>query len=152
VSYNGSCGDGSIRRERAGATATGGCAILGTQSTPAITSVAELPPNAAGASAATLAWAQGTWTGGWVSSVVSAYGQGNPASGPGQGVSIWDLDNEPAWWDAVHRDVHPVPSMYDEVTQGGIGRRWRSRRGSDGAGERAGDRLLVELFLFEEGH
>ncbi len=36
-------------------------------------------------------------------------------------MSIWDLDNEPAWWDAVHRDVHPVASTYDEVTNGGIG-------------------------------
>jgi hypothetical protein len=121
VSYNGSCGDGEYPAGTGGCTATGGCAILGTDSTPAITSVAELPPTPPAASGATLAWAQGTWTGGWVSSVVSAYGQGNPASGPGQGVSIWDLDNEPAWWDAVHRDVHPVPSTYDEVTQGGIG-------------------------------
>jgi hypothetical protein len=36
-------------------------------------------------------------------------------------VAIWDLDNEPAWWDALHRDVHPVASTYDEVTNGGIG-------------------------------
>ena len=35
-------------------------------------------------------------------------------------MAIWDLDNEPAWWDAVHRDVHPTPSTYDEVTWGGI--------------------------------
>ena len=32
------------------------------------------------------------------------------------GVYAYDLDNEPAWWDAVHRDVHPVASTYDEVT------------------------------------
>ena len=121
VSYNGNCGDGEYAEGNGGCTATGGCAILGSQSTPAITSVAEAAPTPPGAGAATLSWAQGTWTGGWVSSVVSAYGQGNPASGAGQGVSIWDLDNEPAWWDAVHRDVHPVPSTYDEVTQGGIG-------------------------------
>jgi len=121
VSYNGSCGDGEYPAGTGGCTATGGCSILGTTTTPAITSVAEPPPTPPAASAATLAWAKGTWTGGWVSSVVSAYGPGNPASGPGQGVSIWDLDNEPAWWDAVHRDVHPVPSTYDEVTQGGIG-------------------------------
>ena len=44
-----------------------------------------------------------------------------PTSGAGKGVAIWDLDNEPTWWDAVHRDVHPSPSTYDEVTNGGIG-------------------------------
>ena len=121
VSYNGSCGDGEYANGMGGCTTTGGCAILGTDSTPAITSVAAAAPTPPAAGAATLTWAKGTWSGGWVSSVVSAYGQGNPASGPGQGVSIWDLDNEPAWWDAVHRDVHPVPSTYDEVTQGGIG-------------------------------
>jgi hypothetical protein len=34
---------------------------------------------------------------------------------------MWDLDNEPTWWDAVHRDVHPVAFTYDEVTNNGIG-------------------------------
>jgi hypothetical protein len=121
VSYAGNCGDGMYPEGTQGCTATGGCSILGTASTPAITSVAEAPPAPPGASGATLSWAQGTWTGGWVQSLVSAYGPGNPASGVGKGVAIWDLDNEPAWWDAVHRDVHPVPSTYDEVTQGGIG-------------------------------
>jgi hypothetical protein len=33
----------------------------------------------------------------------------------------WDLDNEHTWWDAVHRDVHPNPFTYDEVTTLGIG-------------------------------
>jgi hypothetical protein len=47
----------------------------------------------------------------------SSYGNG----ASGKGVAIWDLDNEPTWWDAVHRDVHPVPFTYDEVTNGGIG-------------------------------
>ncbi len=36
------------------------------------------------------------------------------------GVAIYDLDNEPTWWDAVHRDVHPLPFTYDEVTNNGI--------------------------------
>ncbi len=49
------------------------------------------------------------------------FGSGNPPSGTGTGVSIYDLDNEPSWWDAVHRDVHPAASTYDEVTNGGIG-------------------------------
>ena len=42
---------------------------------------------------------------------------GNAASG---GIDIYELDNEPAWWDGVHRDVHPVASTYDEVTNNGI--------------------------------
>jgi hypothetical protein len=121
ASYAGNCGDGMYPMGTQGCTATGGCEILGTETTPALTSVAEAPPVPPGASGATLSWAQGTWTGGWVQSLVSAYGPGNPASGVGKGVAIWDLDNEPAWWDAVHRDVHPEPSTYDEVTQGGIG-------------------------------
>jgi hypothetical protein len=36
------------------------------------------------------------------------------------GVAIYDLDNEPSWWDAEHRDVHPDPFTYDEVTNNGI--------------------------------
>ncbi len=36
-------------------------------------------------------------------------------------MAVWDLDNEPTWWDAVHRDVHPVAFTYDEVTNNGIG-------------------------------
>jgi hypothetical protein len=121
MSYNGSCGDGYYPMGTQGCTEMAGCPIFGTDSTPAITSVAEPPPAPPAASAATLAWAQSTWTGGWVNSVVTADGPGNPTTGTGKGVAIWDLDNEPAWWDAVHRDVHPKPSTYDEVTQGGIG-------------------------------
>ncbi len=56
-----------------------------------------------------------SWTGQWVSYLVSKFG--NAANG---GVAIYDLDNEPSWWDAVHRDVHPVPFTYDEVTNNGI--------------------------------
>jgi len=121
ASYNGNCGNGVYPDGTQGCTQSGGCDILGTASTPAITSVAELPPAPPAASAATLAWAQETWTGGWVNSIVGAFGPGNPTTGAGKGVAMWDLDNEPAWWDAVHRDVHPKPSTYDEVTQGGIG-------------------------------
>jgi len=121
VSYNGNCGDGMYPQGTQSCTQAAGCAIFGGTSTPAITSVAEPPPAPPAAGGATLAWAQGTWTGGWVNSVVGAFGPGNPTTGAGKGVAIWDLDNEPAWWDAVHRDVHPKPSTYDEVTQGGIG-------------------------------
>ncbi|HLY66046.1 MAG TPA: glycoside hydrolase family 44 protein [Chloroflexota bacterium] len=49
-----------------------------------------------------------------MNSIVTSGAYGNAASG--KGVALWDLDNEPAWWDAVHRDVHPAPSTYDEVT------------------------------------
>ncbi len=56
-----------------------------------------------------------SWAGNWVSYLVNKFG--TAANG---GVAIFDLDNEPAWWDAVHRDVHPLPSTYDEVTNNGI--------------------------------
>lgn len=55
------------------------------------------------------------FTKGWLQYLTGKFG--NAASG---GVSIFELDNEPAWWDAVHRDVHPVASTYDEVTNNGI--------------------------------
>ncbi|MDR3771991.1 MAG: glycoside hydrolase family 44 protein, partial [Terracidiphilus sp.] len=55
------------------------------------------------------------WAGDWVAYLVSKFG--TAANG---GVYAYDLDNEPAWWDAVHRDVHPVASTYDEVTNNGI--------------------------------
>jgi hypothetical protein len=41
-------------------------------------------------------------------------------AGSGKGVAIYDLDNEPPWWDGEHRDVHPLPFTYDEVTNNGI--------------------------------
>ena len=56
-----------------------------------------------------------SFAGSWVSYLVSKFG--TAASG---GVAIYDLDNEPTWWDAVHRDVHPLPSTYDEVTNNGL--------------------------------
>ena len=36
------------------------------------------------------------------------------------GVAIYDLDNEPEWWAGVHRDVHPTPMSYDELTNKGL--------------------------------
>lgn len=57
----------------------------------------------------------GTWATNWVTFLVGKFG--TAASG---GVAVYDLDNEPSWWDAVHRDVHPVPFTYDEVTNNGI--------------------------------
>jgi hypothetical protein len=56
-----------------------------------------------------------SWAGNWVSYLVNKFG--SAATG---GVAVYDLDNEPAWWDAVHRDVHPLPSTYDEVTNNGM--------------------------------
>jgi hypothetical protein len=56
-----------------------------------------------------------SFVGGWVQYLVGKFG--TAANG---GVAIYDLDNEPAWWDAVHIDVHPAASTYDEVTNNGI--------------------------------
>jgi hypothetical protein len=55
------------------------------------------------------------WAGNWVTSLVGKFG--TAANG---GVAIYDLDNEPSWWDTEHRDVHPAPFTYDEVTENGI--------------------------------
>jgi hypothetical protein len=120
------CGNGMYPNGTNGCTNSGGCDITIPSSQQAafaaVTSNAEPPPTTSAGTlpapaSANLAWAKGTWQGGWVNSVVASNGTG----ASDKGVAIWDMDNEPAWWDAVHRDVHPVPSTYDEVTQGGIG-------------------------------
>jgi len=56
-----------------------------------------------------------SWTSDWVKYLVGRFG--NAGSG---GVAIYSLDNEPTWWDKVHRDVHPLPFSYDEVTENGL--------------------------------
>ncbi len=56
-----------------------------------------------------------SWTEEWVKYLVAKFG--NAAHG---GVAIYSLDNEPTWWDLNHRDVHPLPFTYDEVTDNGI--------------------------------
>ncbi len=56
-----------------------------------------------------------TFVGGWVSYLVKKFGPA--ASG---GVAIYELDNEPEFWDGVHRDVHPAYMTYDEVTNKGL--------------------------------
>jgi hypothetical protein len=56
-----------------------------------------------------------SWAGSWVTYLVGEFG--TAANG---GVAIYDLDNEPSWWDATQRDVHPLPFTYDEVTNNGI--------------------------------
>jgi hypothetical protein len=107
-SYNGICGDGINN---------GGTDLVGNNTIAAITSMPEPPPTPPAAGTAV----GSSWVGNWVTSLVSQYGQGNPATGTGKGVAHWDLDNEPEYWSAVHRDVHPLPMTYDEVTNGGIG-------------------------------
>jgi hypothetical protein len=56
-----------------------------------------------------------SWAGAWVTYLVGKFG--TAANG---GVAIYDLDNEPSWWDATQRDVHPNPFTYDEVTTNGM--------------------------------
>ena len=56
-----------------------------------------------------------SWTADWVKYLVGRFG--NAASG---GVAIYALDNEPTWWNKMHRDVHPLPFSYDEVTGKGL--------------------------------
>ncbi len=122
-SFESGCGNGVL---------TGGTDLNGNSGTspsqiPNITSFSEPPPNitstttpAPGSSSSTLmTWADATWSGSWVNSLVTNPSYGDGASG--KGVAIWDLDNEPTWWDAVHRDVHPSPFTYDEVTDNGLG-------------------------------
>ena len=108
-SYNGVCGNGID---------SDGTNLVGNSTIAAITSTPEPPPAppAAGTPVGS------SWVGDWVSSLVTQFGPGNPTTGSGgTGVAHWDLDNEPEFWSAVHRDVHPVPMTYDEVTNGGIG-------------------------------
>ncbi len=130
ASTNGVCGNGTDPDGVNGCTMMGGCSLngdsgpngaAGATAFAEVTSIPVPPPTPPPANQVNLAWAQGTWAGGWVNALVTKFGPGNPANGNGSGVSFYDLDNEPAWWDAVHKDVHPNPSSYDEVTNGGIG-------------------------------
>ena len=91
------CGDGLYPNGVSGCTNANGCNITGVASTATSTAV------------------DASWTQGWVTYLVSKFG--TAANG---GVAVYDLDNEPSWWDAVHRDVHPAPFTYDEVTNNGI--------------------------------
>ena len=116
------CGNGIYPQGVNGCTTSGGCDLFGNSTTQAYTSVSEPAPSILTAPApgsVTSTWADSTWSGSWVNSLVTNPSYGNGASG--KGVAMWDLDNEPTWWDAVHRDVHPVAFTYDEVTNNGIG-------------------------------
>jgi hypothetical protein len=93
------CGNGVYPDGVSGCTNSSGCNIPVNSNTVKPTSAAVGP----------------SWVGNWVTSLVSTFG--TAANG---GVAIYDLDNEPSWWDAEHRDVHPNPFTYDEVTTNGI--------------------------------
>ena len=95
--YGGVCGNGVYPQGVNGCTNSSGCNITGIAATSTSTAV------------------DATWTGDWVKYLVSKFG--DAAHG---GVAVYDLDNEPSWWDAVHRDVHPVAFTYDELTINGI--------------------------------
>jgi hypothetical protein len=97
--YNSACGDGMYPEGVNSCTSSSGCQVTDPSNEAALTSTAVGP----------------AWAGAWVSYLVSKFG--TAADG---GVYSYDLDNEPAWWDAVHRDVHPAASTYDEVTNNGI--------------------------------
>ena len=56
-----------------------------------------------------------TFDAGWVQFLVGKFG--NAASG---GVAIYELDNEPEWWDSTQADIHPLPNTYDELTNDGL--------------------------------
>lgn len=116
------CGNGIDPEGVNGCASSGGCDLFGNSTTQAYTSISEPAPSILSAPApgsVTGTWAASTWPGSWVNSLVTNPSYGNGASG--KGVAVWDLDNEPTWWDAVHRDVHPVAFTYDEVTNGGVG-------------------------------
>ncbi|MGC2621174.1 MAG: glycoside hydrolase family 44 protein [Acidobacteriaceae bacterium] len=128
-SYVSNCGNGVYANGSNGCTQSGGCPVTITGGASALQTEAELTSVPAAVPATTAAelptvsgwttsWATGTFVGKWVNSIVNASGYG--AGNSGKGVAIWDLGNEPAWWDAVQRDVHQSPSTYDEVTEGGI--------------------------------
>ena len=97
--YKSRCGDGMYPEGVNGCTNSAGCDITDPSGEASLTSTAVGP----------------SWAGNWVAYLVGKFG--TAANG---GVFSYDLDNEPAWWDAVHRDVHPVASTYDEVTNNGI--------------------------------
>jgi hypothetical protein len=109
------CGNGAYADGVNKCTNTNGCNITGND--PTVTSIAEPPPTPPAAGTAVGA----SWAGDWVTYLAGKFGPGNPSGATGKGVAIYDLDNEPSWWDANDFDVHPKAFTYDEVTNGGIG-------------------------------
>lgn len=53
----------------------------------------------------------------WVTHVKQRFGSAEEG-----GVWLWELDNEPTWWHAVHRDIHPQFATFDEMLDRNI--RW----------------------------
>lgn len=101
-----------------------GTNLVGNNTVASFTSLSTPPPTApTTAGIATPGWGLSTWIGAWINCLQTGITNGTQycADAAGHDATIWDLDNEPAWWDGVHRDVHPNPSTYDEVTNGGIG-------------------------------
>lgn len=96
--YKAACGNGLYPNGTNGCTNAGGCNVTGNKATDTSTAIDGVQ-----------------WATDWVTHLVGKFG--TAANG---GVAVYDLDNEPAWWNAVHRDVHPVASTYDEVTNNGI--------------------------------
>ncbi len=92
------CGNGFYLNGSQGCMNTNGCNVIGND--PTLTSTAI---------------DVGAWAKNWVTFLVGKFG-----TAAGGGVAVYDLDNEPTWWNAVHRDVHPVAFTYDEVTNNGI--------------------------------
>jgi hypothetical protein len=56
-----------------------------------------------------------SFAGGWVKYLVKRYG--TAAHG---GIWMYELDNEPEFWSATHKDVHPATLTYDELTKKGL--------------------------------
>ncbi len=56
------------------------------------------------------------WMKAWIQHLVQVHGT---AAG-GQGVQIYQMDNEPESWGNVHRDVHPASTGFDEYTNSEI--------------------------------
>ena len=107
---SGNCGNG---------VNSNGTSLVGNNTIAMITSNSQPPPAAPGVGFNTPGWANSTWVGEWITCLLN---KGTfCATSPGEDATIWDLDNEPEYWSAVHRDVHPNPMTYDEITNGGIG-------------------------------
>ena len=92
------CGNGVYPVGTQGCTNANGCNVSGNDPTLASTKIDVAK-----------------WAGDWVSFLVTKFG--TAAHG---GVAVYDLDNEPTWWNGVHRDVHPAAFTYDEVTNTGL--------------------------------
>ena len=53
----------------------------------------------------------------WVAATVERLGRADQG-----GIALWELDNEPTWWHAVHRHIHPQLATFDEMLDRNI--RW----------------------------